>query len=280
MGLSAIEQDAAIADSFNNGVSSLEDEKFSQASMRMFRIFTDQWGREYNADCERKTQHPCGPYAARYRAPLHIPAKYIVIVDTVRAKVVVDTHRWIADLLDEHDMYWREVHYWAKQKAGVKALDLYNRQEGRVDAQLLPFVGIAPMPIEVIQAMRAGNRWILGLPLDNGRPAPKPKAVPREHFPDDEQIKARDPFRERDPWAEKGAELSTVVPEKNTAEPENYPHMYAPGRWWLSAEHRADCIADKRPAFVGKKDAAIAAAKAGALPAETPAPKIDPSWED
>ena len=280
MGLSAIEQDAAIADSFNNGVSSLEDEKFSQASLRMFRIFTDQWGREYNADCERKTQHPCGPYAARYRAPLHIPAKYIVIVDTVRAKVVIDTHRWIADLLEEHAMYWREVHIWAKEKAGVKALDLYDREAGRVDPQLIPFVGTAPMPIEVIQALRAGNRWLLGLPLDNGQPAPKPKAAPREHFPDAETLRARDPFRERDPWAEASEPEVTPPPTKNTAEPENYPHMYAPGRWWLSAEHRADCIADKRAPFVGKKVEAEAARAKGVLPALVEAPKIDPSWED
>ena len=278
MGLTAAEADAAIADSFNNGVSSLEDEKFSQASLRMFRIFTDQWGREYNADCERKTQHPCGPYAARYRAPIYPPAKYMVITDTIRAKVVVDTHRWIADLLEEHDMYWREVHVWAAEKAGVKALDLYNRKDGRVDPQLLPFVGIAPMPIEVIQAMRAGNPWILGLLVD-GKPAKKPKGAPREHFPDDEEIKARDPYRERDPWAEEGAELSTVTPIKNTAEPQAYPHMYAPGRWWLSAEHRADCIADKRAPFLGKKDEAKAALAKGEIPALVAAPTIDPSWE-
>ena len=279
MGLTAAEQDAAIAESYNNGVSSLEDEKFSQASLRMFRIFTDQWGREYNADCERKTQHPCGPYAARYRAPIYPPAKYIVIIDTVRAKVVIDTHRWIADLIDEHGMYWREVHTWAKEKAGVKALDLYNRETGRVDPQLLAFVGIAPMPIEVIQAMRAGNRWLLGLPLDNGQPASKPKAAPREFFPDAETLRERDPFRERDPWADDGAELSTVVPAKNTAEPQNYPHMYAPGRWWLTAAHRDECLADKRAPFVGKKAEAQAAMARGELPALIEAPTIDPSWE-
>ena len=279
MGLSAIEQDAAIADSFNNGVSSLEDEKFSQASMRMFRIFTDQWGREYNADCERKTQHPCGPYAARYRAPLIPPAKYMVITDTIRARVVVDTHRWIADLLDEHDMYWREVHIWAKEKAGVKALDLYNRKESRVDPQLIPFVGVAPMPIEVIQAMRAGNRWILGLPLDNGQPAPKPKAAPREHFPDAETLRERDPFRENDPWAEEGG-VTPPPPTKNTAEPETYPHRYAAKYWWLTSEHREDCIAGKRKPFAGTKVEAEAARAKGVLPALVEAPKIDPSWED
>ena len=177
-------------------------------------------------------------------------------------------------------MYWREVHIWAKEKAGVKALDLYDRKTGRVDPNLLPFVGIAPMPVEVIQALRAGNRWLLGLPLDNGQPAPKPKAAPREYFPDAETIRERDPFRERDPWAEEGAELSTTVPPKNTAEPQNYPHMYAPGRWWLSAEHRADCIADKRAPFVGKKAEAQVAAAKGEIPALVEAPKIDPSWED
>ncbi len=279
MGLTATEQDAAIAGAFRNGTSSLEDEKHSQASYRFFRIFTDQWGREYGADCEKKTQHPCGPYAARYEAPIYPPAKYMVITDTIRARVVVDTHRWISDLLEEHDMYWQEVHTWAAEKSGVKALELYDRQKGWVDPQLLPFVGKPPMPVSVIQAMRAGNPWILGLLVD-GKPAPKPKGAPRDYFPDAEQMRERDPFRERDPWAEEGATPAGTPPTKNTAAPDSYPHMYAPSRWWLSAQHRDDCLADKRAPFVGKKAAAIEAAKAGTLPPEISAPKIDPSWEE
>lgn len=276
---SALEHDRSIETASGN---SQADDEFSQATVRMYRIFTDQWGREWGANCEKKTQHPCGPYAARFRAPLMPSAKYIVIVDTIRAKVVIDTRRWIQDLIDLHNAYWEEVEVHAREIAGVRAPTLYSIENGTVEPQVARLVGKRPMPIEVIQAMRAGNPWILGLRKPDGTEYAKPAAAPRDFFPDAEQLLASDPLREYDPWAD-AEQYEGPPPETDTSEPTSYPHHYGGGWWWLSNDHRLDFVADKRPGFQGSKIEAQRAALSGQIPVARveEAPKaIHPSWTD
>lgn len=279
MGLTVAEQEATLLTSSHG--SSLEDAKYSQATERVYRIWTDQWGREWGSDCEKRTMHPCGPFSSRFTAPLAVPQKYVVITDSIRAKIWIDTRRWIYDLIDAHRAYWTEVQKQASRIAGTQSFKLYDQSRNFVDDDLLRLVGKPPLPVEVLQAMRAGNRWILGLPMPDGSPAAKPEAAPRDYFPDQLDIEREDPLREHDPWGEAtiSEEEAARIAMGNVAVLE-YPHHYGGGWWWLNDAHRVDCEQGLRPGFRGSKVEAIRAAERGELPedegaAETP---IHNSW--
>lgn len=250
-------------------------EQWSQASTRTYAVFTDQWDREWGADIEHRTQHPCGPLAARFRAPIYPPQKYIVITNTMRRLVRIDLHQWIRDL-QEAALQWSQYRdRMAMSMFGAKAHEAISDAEGNMHPALINVIGRRPMPIEVVQAMIHGNKWALGLKNPDGSSPTKPAKAPRDYFPDVEQLRARDPFAlEHDPWAEEqGGGQAAVVGSYV-----NYPHNFAPGKWFLSAEHQVAYEAGEAPAFQGKKVDALEAIKNGQVPAHEPV--ADPAWED
>jgi len=224
--------------------SGANQEGYSQATERTFRIFRDQHGREYGADVEKSTNHPCGPVSPRFRAPMYPPEYYMVIVDTIRSLLHIDYERWLSDLARAHEDYATEMFTAAVDMYADKAADAVDKKP----RALLMRVGPPPMAMEPIQAMAAENPWMLGR-----RGAVKPKLaalyfpevpVPQYTTVEETGIVTRkfdDPFAEGEPVA--------VI---------EYPYMYAPGRWYLSAQHRNQVEAGLTDAFKGKRDDALA----------------------
>lgn len=233
-------QTAVVADTA--GHHSSDKGGFSQASVRTFRVFHDQHEREWGADCEKETNHPCSPLSPNFNAPLYPPSKYIVITDTVRARITIDYARWLDDLALAHDDYNREVYRVASNFYAEKAAEAVEK----MPPALMMAVGAPPNPVEPVQACAANNPWMLGVPG-----VEKPEAAKR-FFPDPvipqfrEQAgmtfrKVADPFADGAPDADR-----------------SYPHNYAPGRWYLSPEHENQVTADLAKGFRGSKDEAIA----------------------
>lgn len=199
-----------------NGIDSAaspHDAKWSQASERFYGIFTDQHGRKWGAECEKKTRHPCGPPLAPYkwRAPLHVPGKYIAITNTAAQEVTIQYERWITDLRQAHADY--------RQAALARAIQLYGNKGPEAlknnDQTLMDLVGQAPESVKGVQAARAGNKWVLGLSkvrptaewVDEAFPVPAPIDTddfsdPDDDFSEPEEVAAAPKRRGRPPKAE------------------------------------------------------------------------------
>lgn len=222
----------------------MSEEKFSQADQRSYRVFTDQHGRKWGADIEKKTQHPCGPMAPMFQAPMFPAQKFLKVTDAAAGLITIDYDAWILELQQAHLDYLA----WAREEAfkmfgemGTKALE--DRHPG-----LMARVGEAPEPVERVKAAKAGNRWVLGIPMPDGSPAPRP-AKADLYFP---PAKKKE---EVDPLADEGSSEPEV--EEYAID---FPHMYAPGRWWLTRDHMIACKAGVEKGFQGNKEDAIEAA--------------------
>lgn len=237
-------QTAVVADT--SGHHSSDRGGFSQATVRTFRVFTDQHEREWGADCEKETNHPCAPLSPNFSAPLYPPSKYIVITDTVRARIIIDYARWMDDLREAHHDYQLECYHVASGFYAEKAAEAVQK----MPPALRMAVGAPPQPVEPVQACAANNPWMLGVPG-----AEKPAAAKR-FFPDPvipqyrEQagmtvVVVDDPFADDAPDVDPGRE---------------YPHNYAPGRWYVSRQHENQVTADLAKGFRGTKEEAIAEA--------------------
>lgn len=261
-------------------------ENYSQASSRGYRIFTDQYSREYGADVENNTQHPCGPWQPRFRAPLMPHNKYLVIVDTVRGKLILDIWRWRDDLVTAHEDYRQQCIEW-HQKLGLgrTGVPIWDPETGELEPQIRTYVGQKPMELEVLDAMLAGNRWLLGIPNVDGSMPEKPQAALR-FFPDrDPDAPTRiDPLTgfdaPIDPWAEgteAGEEARAPKPEAKVDL--TFPYHYGGGWWWLSAEHKANYEKGESQGFKGTQEEAETAARVDAVPGVQSVVPKDPSWE-
>jgi hypothetical protein len=262
-----------MAAALSKGFTSGDSTQFSQASQRAYRIFLDQWGREYGADVEKATLHPCGPFHPRFRAPIMPPKMYMVITDTVRGGLVVDTHRWLTDVM-QREQDWRErVREVAPKMFGARAVNaIANFDISEMDPELLNFVGPMPFPsAEVVRAIRAGNEWVLG--LSDRKPAAAAK-----FFPDPEEFSKGDPYLTDDPWAEDDLDLETGAGDPMQL---TFPHHYGGGWYWLSEEHKAAYNDGSAPGFKGVSAAAWQASQGdwrAAVGLDTT--PIDPSWEE
>lgn len=249
-----------------------DDQLFSQASMRDFRFFTDQHGREWGADCEKQTGEPCGPLSPKFRAPMLPPPKYVQITDVRRGRIHINYDLWIHEQRMGHEEYERFALMQANRMFGERGPDevrklLTPRQGEMPDPALLHTVGEPPEAVERVLAAQAGNRWVLGLSekkpswAEKYFPAPKPKMTPeiaRKLFPD-----AEDEDEQEEPVIMDDIE---------------FPHMYAPSYWWLDAQHMLAQKAGNAKGFRGSGDEAKAEIER--LDAEAVgAGNMDPSWE-
>lgn len=251
-----------------SSVASPTDENFSQSTVRMYAIFTDQFGREWGADVERKTMHPCGPLQPKFHAPMLPPREFIRVTDTLRRRVFVDLDAWLRHLQMRHtdyaDMAMREAQrLFTDQYHTV----LERLNDGRIltkNPALLQRIGGPPEPFEIVQAMKAKNRWILGLKNPDGSTPRRPKhPLVDEWFPEKVEVKVRDPFTGdvvEDPFSVDSGETEPEGedPLANDFEPHpKYPFMFRPGHWDLSeALHRAR-LAGMAEAFAGNGEQAL-----------------------
>lgn len=255
------------------------DEKFSQASQRTYAIFTDQFGREVGAVVEKKTMEPVGPLDFRYTAPLcrgpnhapirlYPPRQYVHVTDTMRHRVFVDLESWARDLEEGRVSWLVELRKNAQLMYGEAAPEKVRLSlEGKIPPALLDRVGPMVMPVEFVRAMQAKNRWFLGLKELDG-------SAPRRPNPSNAQMAAlmdlwfsevqpvmelKDPFTNEavDPFANESEDAPEPVVEDPMAEQVEYPIMYGPGMWYLSAAHKKAVEAGEAKGFRGNKESAL-----------------------
>jgi len=135
------------------------EQQFSQADLRAFRVFTDQHGRQWGAAIENKTQHPCSDLIPKFKAPMYPPPSHIKIVDTYAATIRMDYDGWEAELVQAHADYEATRIQIARNHFGSQA----DHAIKSGDPTLLSLLGPPPKPIEPVQAMKQGNKWMLGL---------------------------------------------------------------------------------------------------------------------
>lgn len=265
--------EAALLVRGHQNTASPTDDKFSQASTRAYRVFTDQWGREFGADVEKNTMHPCGPYQARFTAPIMPSQKYFVITDSMLGRIVIDVHRWRKDLLQAKLDWDMQCQEWAHKIGGTNYLRLIKDPDtGKIATELLQIVGVEPTNVEIVHAMMAGNRWVLGLRNPDGSYPAKPGAA-KTFFPDAVVVPdvPSDPWGADDPWKEQEDGPANEVLD--------YPHEYSPGYWYLSDAHHLSHSMGESAAFTGTRSEAEEAIKLGRVP-EPEKHDIDPSWGD
>lgn len=137
-------------------------------------FYYDQHGREYSTQMDILTGDPAAPLTpTTWKAPfptLYPPAKYQTFPRNRPGYVHIDYDRWIIDGHDAETEYRTWVLQVARQQFGAAALQRIKEN----DADLRKLAGPPPASVEVIKAMKAGNKWALGLLRPDGTRYPMP----------------------------------------------------------------------------------------------------------
>lgn len=145
-----------------------------QDTMRAMR-FRDQHNRPYSTVVSKETMVPCTSLTpVGWDAPLPMmvpPTKYFTFDPNETGRTVIDYDRWIRDLGAAERDYRDWVLQVAKQQFGGAAL---QKIESR-DRGLQALCGPAPQSVEYVKAMKAGNKWALGIARPDGTPYPRPQ---------------------------------------------------------------------------------------------------------
>lgn len=134
----------------------------------------DPHGREWATKIDKETGHPAAPVTpTTWKAPyptLYPPAKYQVFTDDRPGYMGIDYDRWIIDTSEAETEYRTWVLQVAKQQFGAAAMQKIKEN----DADLQRLAGPPPASVEVIKAMKAGNKWALGILRPDGTRYPMP----------------------------------------------------------------------------------------------------------
>lgn len=142
----------------------------SHHDQREPRDWTDQHGRVWNGQIEKKTGEWCGmpPQPVGWMPPFPQwlpPARFLKCgrnykINGARQgaeEMFIDYDGWIAELRDSHQS-WLERFYAIGQNMSGQAFDPDNPTP-----QILAQVGPKPVPVEPVLAMQQGNKYVLGL---------------------------------------------------------------------------------------------------------------------
>ncbi len=251
-----------------------KQEQWSQASLRSYRIFRDQHGREWGADIEDKTGHPCGPLALRIGPnqvipPMKFPQKYFVDFDGVSGTFAIDYDSWLKGSKDAHTDYQLNMLREANRMYHDRAQQMIQAK----DPALLVLVGREPPDPRQVMSARAGNKWVLGICAVAGVAPEKPKWAD-EVFPP--PVEVGEMFSFPDAEDEYPDADSVSIGEMDGKRIE-YPYMASPGRWWLDEAHRDAVLTGNEKTFQGTKQDARDAAELRV--AESVGAGVDASWE-
>lgn len=206
----------------------------TQADRRKHAVFTDQHGRKWFAVIEKDTMHPCSaitPHGGWHEAEgCTVPDVYKTFPDEQDPfRMVIDYATWIADWAEARKDYdgraATTAAFMSPDDGGTRLITFNDDEEVVAMAPALrKYVGETPKPVELVRAMRAGNKWALGLlnPA-TGKPYPRPawaeKFAPkkertlaneREQFPDVEDEAIDDDFED----AASDEELEQIARDK------------------------------------------------------------------
>lgn len=143
----------------------------------------DRWGREWhcqvdrnavrNRDNEPSFAHVGIPtLGGRYKPVVDIPPKYLKKQDPEEPTMMnVDLDLWERDLRAAA-VHWQDaMRDWAKKMYP----NTFGEALANPPAELLQVSGPMPLPVEFVHAMKAGNKWVLGIPKPDGSYYPRPK---------------------------------------------------------------------------------------------------------
>lgn len=146
----------------------------SQADRRRTMIYRDQHGRKWSTEIDTDTMHPCvamTPAGWRAPMPMLVPAqKYLTFTPGDFGAVTIDYDQWLIDATDANREYRDHLLETAKHHFNAGAAAAI---EGR-NARLLQLAGPGPAAVDFVRAMRAGNKWALGLLKPDGSRYPMP----------------------------------------------------------------------------------------------------------
>lgn len=154
----------------------MAQQKHDQPSHRRGNIWIDQHEREWGGTMSKDTGTPIGEiqpmggtrhgerfgwtpvlYAGRELRP---GMEYLRFSEDRPNRVMIDYDRWRQDLLIANSRWSSEATNWATRFYGGGGIAdaLANPPQ-----ELLDVMGPKPMPVDLVDAMEQGNRWILGL---------------------------------------------------------------------------------------------------------------------
>lgn len=147
-------------------MSIVKRERWDQAGKRRTVLFSDQHGRQWAGTKDIHTDTTIGepmpsgwtPVKFRGRA-LVPPAGCLLFDDSKPGQFTIDYDRWRGELLIAHQRWTQMASQYAASMYGEKQHDALKNPP----PELLNILGPKPMPLEVLDAMLEGNRWVLGL---------------------------------------------------------------------------------------------------------------------
>ena len=184
----------------------------SQPTKRRYQLYKDQHGRRWGAPVEKSTGEPCGFLETQgWAAPLFAPSRFMK-VDPIENTLDIDYEGWVRSVDEAHAEWEKLLREYAIQlygQGGVTAAIAHPQPE------LLDRVGPKPKQLrEPIEALMAGNKWMLG--LSEIKPA-----WALEFFPD-----------EPEPELLSEIEITNKYPDAEDEDNKTYPHWAGPHNGW------------------------------------------------
>lgn len=178
----------------------------TQADRRKHAAFTDQHGRKWFAVIEKDTMHPAGAITPKgWLEPegCIVPDCYKTFPDLQDPFMIVIAYdEWITALeVAEEDYHSRaatSAAFMHPDDSGASLFRMSDNGDVYIAPALKRMVGKPPAPVDLVRAMRSGNKWALGLlnPA-TGNPYPRPSwaekfvpvvAVEKDQFPDADEF--------------------------------------------------------------------------------------------
>lgn len=145
-----------------------------QEDWRRPATLRDQHGRTWATQINKETLHPViAMTPAGWRSPFATltPAqKYLKVPQHEFGMVFVDYDQWIVDWSDAEREYRDHLLQVARKEFGAAAMRAIDER----DPKLRLVAGPGPQSVEFVKAMKAGNKWALGIPRADGTPYPMP----------------------------------------------------------------------------------------------------------